>query len=187
MKVVLASASQRRQELLKRIVDDFEIKVSAFNEDIIPFNGKPHEYVMELALGKANDVAEKCNEGVIIGCDTIVTLDNEVLGKPRSEKEAVKMLEKLSGRSHEVYSGIAVIHKESGEILQDFCVTKVEFSDINREEILEYVKSGDPLDKAGAYGIQGKAGVFVQKIEGDYYSVVGLPLNKLYKMLKSIM
>ncbi|MCM1990712.1 Maf-like protein [Oceanirhabdus seepicola] len=186
MKVILASASERRQELLKRIVDDFEIKVSDFNEDIIPFNGNPHEYVMELALGKANDVAEKCNEGVIIGCDTIVTLDNEVLGKPRSEKEAVEMLEKLSGKSHEVYSGIAVIHKEKGEILKDFCVTKVEFSDINREEILEYVKSGDPMDKAGAYGIQGKAGVFVQKIEGDYYSVVGLPLNKLYKMLKSI-
>lgn len=187
MKVVLASASERRQELLKRIVDDFDIIVSDFNEDEVKLKSSVSDYVKEIALGKANYVANIIKEpSVIIGVDTIVTINNKVLGKPKNKEDAFNMLSELSGKLHKVYSGIAIINTKTNQILKDFVCTEVVFSSLSDDEIREYVESGEPLDKAGAYGIQGKGGVFVEKINGCYYNVVGLPLNKIKNMLNNL-
>lgn len=187
MNIILASASIRRQELLKRLVSDFEIIVSDFDEDTIKFYGSCSEYVMNLSKGKALNVVKKAEkDSIIIGCDTIVSIDNRVLGKPKDKEEAINMMESLSGRKHEVYSGITIINTMTKEVVSDFSCTSVEFSELSKEEILRYVESDEPFDKAGAYGIQGKAGVFVKEIHGCYYNVVGLPLNKLRGMLKKM-
>lgn len=183
MKIILASASARRQELLKRITEEFTITVSDFDEDSVTFDGNLESYVQDIAFGKAEKVASKLKDGIVIGCDTIVTFEGRILGKPKDEEEAEKMLKDLSGKVHKVYSGLAIINIGTDEIIKDFEMTEVEFDDLEDDLIKKYVKSGDPMDKAGAYGIQGFAGIFVKKINGDYYSVVGLPLNKLYKLL----
>lgn len=187
MKIVLASASLRRQELLKRIIDNFEIIVSEFHENDINFTGDCANYVMEISKGKALDVARKVgNDKIIIGCDTVVFYNNKVLGKPKDEKDAYRMLEMLSGNSHYVYSGITLVDTSRKIIRTDYVKTEVEFCDFGDNEIRKYLKTGEPFDKAGAYGIQGYGGVFVKKINGCYYNVVGLPLNKLYSMLREI-
>lgn len=182
MKIVLASSSLRRQELLKRILSDFIISPSSVDETIVKYKGEPSEYVMEIARLKAMDVARKyALDDLVIGCDTIVCLEGQILTKPKDKKDAIEMLRKLSGKFHEVYSGIALIKGEKLAI--DYVMTKVKFMQLSEEEILRYVASGEPMDKAGAYGIQGNGGIFVEKIEGCYYNVVGLPLNKLYNLL----
>lgn len=182
MKIILASASLRRQELLMRIINDFIIYPSSVDETIVKYKGKPSEYVMEIAKLKAMDTAKEfSSEDLIIGCDTVVFLEGEILTKPKDKHDAIRILKKLSGKFHEVYSGISVIKDE--EIILDYVMTKVKFKKLSEEEILRYVATGEPMDKAGAYGIQGKGGVFVEKIEGCYYNVVGLPLNKLYNLL----
>lgn len=187
VKIILASASARRKELLRRIVEEFSVIVSDFNEESVSFNGDCGEYVKTLAEGKALTVAKNSDkESVVIGSDTIVTIDNKILGKPKNTEDAFFMLKQLSGREHEVYSGIAVVDVKNNEIISDYVCTKVKFSQLSEKQINDYVDSGDPLDKAGAYGIQGKAGVFVEKIDGCYYSVVGLPLNKLNSMLEEV-
>ena len=187
MKVVLASASARRQELLARLIDDFDVSVSNFDESTVPFEGNIDKYVKSVALGKAIDIRDKIKkEAIIISADTIVTKDNEILGKPKDEQDAFKMLKSLSGKNHFVYSGVVVINTKTDIIIQESLSTKVTFSDISDKEILEYIKTGEPLDKAGAYGIQGKGGIFVEEIEGCYYNVVGLPLNKLKSMLDKV-
>ncbi|MCR4943205.1 MAG: Maf-like protein [Clostridium sp.] len=187
MNFILASASERRQELLKRIVNNFTVLVSDFDESIVKNNGNVSEYVQELALGKAKDVKLKIKEpSIIIAADTVVSLDEKILGKPKDRDDAYRMLSSLSGNVHKVYTGVVVINTETNTILKDFVETKVFFSELTREEINTYIDSGDPFDKAGSYGIQGRAGVFVEKIEGCYYNVVGLPLNKLNKMIKKV-
>lgn len=187
MNIVLASASQRRQELLKRIFEDFRITVSNFDEGSVNFNGDCGEYVKKLALGKAQDVANKeTSESMVIGCDTIVYFNGTILGKPKDKDEAFSMLKVLSGNIHKVYSGIALVNSDTGAVKTDFVSTDVYFSKLSDKQILEYVASGEPMDKAGAYGIQGKGGIFVEKICGCYYNVVGLPLNRLYDMLKEM-
>jgi len=185
--VVLASASPRRQELLKRIISDFRIIESDFDENSVKFNGSCPDFVMESSFGKAMDVAEKLTRpSLVIGCDTIVSFENTVLGKPADYNEAFSMLRMLSGNTHQVYSGITLINTESNSVMKDFVLTKVLFSGIDDEEIRRYIASGEPMDKAGAYGIQGHGGVFVEEIHGCYYNVVGLPLNKLNKMIKGM-
>lgn len=187
VKIILASASARRKELLKRIEEEFSVIVSDFDEESVPFNGECGEYVKILAEGKALAVAKNSGkESVVIGSDTIVTIDNKVLGKPKDRDDAFFMLKQLSGREHEVYSGIAVVDVKNKKVISDYVCTKVKFSQLSERQINDYVDSGDPLDKAGAYGIQGKAGVFVEKIDGCYYSVVGLPLNKLNSILEEV-
>lgn len=187
MKIVLASASERRQELLSRLVDDFDIIVSDFDEDSIKFEDNIQEYVESIAEGKGLQVAKKVTQdSIIISADTIVTLGNEILGKPKDEKDAFNMLKKLSGNVHKVYSALVLINTKTGKILRASLPTEVIFSDLSDEEISEYIKTKEPLDKAGAYGIQGKGGVFVKEIKGCYYNVVGLPLNKLKAMMKEI-
>ncbi|OSB17211.1 septum formation inhibitor Maf [Clostridium sporogenes] len=184
--IILASASQRRQELLKRILGNFQIIVSDFDESSIPFKNNIPFYVMNLAEGKARSVSKKImdqDNNLIIGCDTIVAFNNRILGKPKDKKDAFEMLQALSGNEHEVYSGLAILDVKSNKIIKDFVCTKVKFSKLTSSQIEKYINTGDPMDKAGAYGIQGKAGVFVENINGCYYNVVGLPLNKLNSML----
>lgn len=187
MKYVLASGSLRRQELLHRIVDDFEILVSNFDEDSVIFDGNVEEYVINLAKGKALSTKECLKEdAIIIAGDTIVVLEDEILGKPKNEEDAYNMLKNLSGKTHRVYSGIVLINMYNNKVEEASLYTEVRISNLSDEEIRDYIITREPLDKAGAYGIQGFGGVFVEGIDGCYYNVVGLPLNLLNKMLKKI-
>lgn len=187
MKYILASGSERRQELLHRIVDNFDIVVSDFDERKILFENNVDEYVISLAEGKALSVKESLKEeAIIIAGDTIVVLDDKILGKPSNEEDAYNMLKSLSGRTHRVYSGIVIINMYNNKVEKESIYTEVKFSSLSHDEISEYIKTGEPLDKAGAYGIQGYGGVFVESINGCYYNVVGLSLNLLNKMLKKV-
>ncbi|MCR1951823.1 MULTISPECIES: Maf-like protein [Clostridium] len=187
MNYVLASGSERRQELLHRIVDEFDIIVSDFDERKILFNGNVDEYVIDLAKGKALSVKESLKEeAIIIAGDTVVVLDDKILGKPNNEEDAYSMLKQLSGKTHRVYSGLVVINMYNNKVEKESLYTEVKFSNLTEEEIKSYIKTGEPLDKAGAYGIQGYGGVFIEGINGCYYNVVGLPLNLLNKMLKKV-
>lgn len=187
MRIVLASASERRQSLLRRITYNYDVIVSDFNEDEVVFYGNCAKYVMELAKGKALAVSEIINvDAVIIGSDTLVAYNGHILGKPKNELEAFQMLKLLSGNVHQVYSGVAVYDTSLKELKTDYVCTNVKFSEITEEEIKKYIATGEPMDKAGAYGIQGFGGVFVEEIEGCYYNVVGLPLNKVKFMLREM-
>lgn len=184
MHIILASKSPRRQELLKRLVDEFEVLVSEFDEESVTFNGNPRDYVKELSIGKAQAVARSVSKSsLIIAADTIVVLNDEVLGKPKSEKHAFDMLSRLSGKTHYVYSGVTIMSTDTKEIYSEVVSTEVKFSNLTKEQIENYISSKEPMDKAGAYGIQGLGAIFVEEIKGCYYNVVGLPLNKLNKML----
>ena len=187
MKYVLASASERRMELLKRIITDFEVRVSDFNEEEVEFNGNLNSYVEELAEKKGEAILDSVTEdSIIISADTIVSYDNNVLGKPKDEEDAFKMLKSLSGNVHKVYSGVSVYNTKTAERITVSLSTEVKFSTLTDAKIREYIKSKEPLDKAGAYGIQGLGGVFVEEIHGCYYNVVGLPLNKVAQILEEI-
>ncbi|MBR3835642.1 MAG: septum formation inhibitor Maf [Clostridia bacterium] len=180
--IILASASPRRKELLTLAGVDFTVK-AADVEEVIPENASPDEVVMSLALQKAQAVSKDNADCIVIGSDTVVALDGVILGKPKDEENAREMLIALSGRSHTVYTGVAIIH---GEKTKSFCeATEVVFNELSQEEILNYIATKEPMDKAGAYGIQGKGCVLVEKIVGDYFNVVGLPVSRLYKELKS--
>lgn len=187
MKIILASASERRHELLKRITKEFHIVVSEFDENSVSFKGDCEEYVKLLAEGKANAVGKLLAEdALVIGCDTVVFCQGNVLGKPSNKNEAVEMLKFLSGNVHQVYSGLALLHKKDNKIISEAVKTDVKFSLLSDHDIFTYVESGEPMDKAGAYGIQGYGGVFVEEIHGCYYNVVGLPLNTLKKMMGKV-
>lgn len=187
MKYILASASERRQDLLKRLLPKFDIVVSSFDEETIKFNGDIDHYVQLLAKGKAEEVSKtQKKDNIIIAADTIVVLDNHILGKPKDEKDAFDTLKRLSGRTHRVYSGISVMNIKSNKTITKSLYTEVEFDSLTDEEIKKYIDSQEPMDKAGSYGIQGLGGVFVKRINGCYYNVVGLPLNELKNILKEI-
>lgn len=180
--IILASASPRRSELMTTAGIDFRVVVADVQEKI-SFGAKPHEAVMELALQKAAAVAKFNPDSTVIGADTVVALDNEILGKPKSESDARRMLMMLSGRKHKVYTGVAIIHKE--KITNFFEETQVEFYTLSESEIEEYIATGEPMDKAGAYGIQGKGCTLVRRIDGDYFNVVGLPVSEVYRKLRN--
>jgi septum formation protein len=184
--LILASASPRRLALLREAGFPEPIVRPALAPEPRLKGLTPEETVLALALSKARDAAARSPEenAVVLGADTIVVLDGAILGKPRDEEEAAEMLRRLSGRCHGVYTGLALLH--AGWELARREVTQVYFRDLSPEEIAAYVASGEPLDKAGAYGIQGRAGVFVRRLEGDYFSVVGLPLCLLTEMLKEL-
>jgi septum formation protein len=185
--IILASASLRRAELLKKVTSNFKIMVSNFEESDIPFNGNCGDYVMALARGKAMDVCSSVKKpSAIIGCDTVVYLNGNVLGKPKDSIEAFQMLSDLSGITHDVYTGIAVINTETQEIITEYVCTEVKFSKLTKEQIKNYIETGEPFDKAGAYGIQGAASLFVEEIKGCYFNVVGLPVNRLSFMLREM-
>ena len=188
LKFILASASERRKELLSRIVRDFEVRVSDFDEDSVQVNNGIEKYVKILSEGKAKSVALNCSkDSIIIGADTIVVIDNKVLGKPKDKNDAFRMLKALSNNVHRVYSGVTVINNTTKVIKSECLYTEVYFSELSDEEIWKYIDTEECLDKAGAYGIQGFGGVFVKRINGCYYNVVGLPLNLLNKMIKEVL
>ena len=194
--IILGSASPRRRELLAQIGADFEVRVS--NKEEIYHSTVPEEIVKELALMKAENVAEELAEEnpagavkstVVIGADTIVVLDGKILGKPADEADAVQMLSSLQGRRHDVYTGVAVLdYDENGEKrVYNYPVgTAVYVNEMTEEEIRAYVETKDPLDKAGAYGIQGRFAAHIDRIEGDYYNVVGLPVSRVYRTLREL-
>ena len=184
-KIVLASASPRRKELLEQIGISFEVIASNVNENI-QYQDNPDRYVEQLALMKAQEVARRVNPGhLIIGSDTIVLLDNEILGKPENDQDAFNTIKRLSGKSHFVFTGVAIIEAAEGKTMVSHAKTKVKFRDVEDDEIMAYIKSGEPADKAGSYGIQGKGAVLVEGIDGCYFNVVGLPISCLCSMLKS--
>lgn len=183
-KLILASASPRRKELLENLGYVFQIIPADIDETI---NGtkSPKEIVKELALQKATYVADSVNyPAIIIGSDTIVVVDNTILGKPENNEDACNMLKLLSGRSHQVISGIAIIDNKSNKNIVDSISSDVYFRTISKEEITSYVKTGEPMDKAGAYAIQGLASTFIEKINGCYNNIVGLPIFKVTQALK---
>lgn len=182
-KIILASGSPRRKELLRQIGVTFEV-VKAEGEEIIT-SSVPTEAVQELSMQKAREVADRCDGTVIIGADTVVAADGQILGKPKSREDAVHMLGMLQGRDHEVITGVTVILKNSGKVLNFAEVTKVHVFPMTRTQIENYADSGEPMDKAGAYGIQGLFAIYVSGIEGDYNNVVGLPIGRLYQEVLS--
>ncbi len=183
MSLILASASPRRKELLSNLNIDFKV-IKSNVQEFVDEKEKPSIIAMGLSLQKAIDVANKIDEkDIIIGADTIVVLDKEILGKPENERDAFNMLKKLSGKYHEVITGISIIRISDHKKIVDYEVTKVKMRELDDDMIMRYIKTKEPLDKAGAYGIQGYGSLLVEKIEGDYFNVVGLPIGKLGKIL----
>lgn len=186
MKVILASKSPRRVEILEKIVKEFEVVQSNFDENTIDFKGDIEKYVKDLSRNKAIEVSKRLNEpSIVIAADTVVFQNGKVLEKPKNEEDAFSMLSSLSGNTHKVYSGICLINTYDDTVVTDCDCTEVRFSELNPRKIRNYINSGEPMDKAGAYGIQGLGGAFVEGIKGCYYNVMGLPLNKLYKALEN--
>lgn len=192
MEIILASASPRRRELLSQIGMEFTV-IPAQGEEIITKEA-PREVVVELAEGKAAEIwnsekkAYASEDLLVIGADTVVVCDDMILGKPKDEADAVRTLTMLSGHTHEVYTGVCLILKIAGrEIKKSFYEsTQVVMYPISQEEIAAYVAGGEPADKAGAYGIQGMGAKFIEKINGDYNNVVGLPVARIYQELKKL-
>ena len=183
-RLVLASTSPRRRELLGLLGLPFEVVASRFDEAALSPHGlPPADYVTELATGKAAEVAARLADpdAVVLGADTTVVLDGDVLNKPFDAEDAVRMLRRLSGRTHAVYTGLCVMRGDAAQTAH--AVTEVTFDPLSDDTIRTYVATGEPLDKAGAYGVQGKALAFIPKIEGDYYTVVGLPLAVARRLL----
>ena len=173
--IILASASPRRKEILE--LADLKFNIMPSNAQEITTKTAPNEVVMELASIKAKDIYKKSEkQSMIVGADTVVAYQGQILGKPTDEADAKRMLTMLSGQTHEVYTGVCVI--EDGKTKTFYEETKVTFYEISDEQIDHYIKTGEPMDKAGSYGIQGKAAVFIKGIEGDYYNVVGFPIAR---------
>lgn len=196
--LILASASPRRRDLLGLAGINFEVVAANVSEDILP-GEEPTAAALRLSLLKAKAIGEQNPKNIILGADTIVMLplsdesfvsgdfhDAQIMGKPMTEKEAVQMLERLSGRRHTVITGYALYRHHPPFVLSRACVTIVEFRQLTSSEILEYVSSGEPMDKAGAYGIQGRAASFVSTLTGSYTNVVGLPLAQVVEDLRKL-
>lgn len=208
MKLVLASGSQRRRELLTMCGYDYEIIVS--NADEMIDENDPESFVRALSFRKAKEVFDRLfavgrRDFAVIGSDTVVAFQKDgetkpvIIGKPKDAKDAVRILSMLSGKTHRVFTGVSVIAdipdenaaaqcsiRKKAEIQTECSITEVTFETLSPDEITDYVNSGDPLDKAGSYGIQGPFGMFVREIRGNYFTVIGMPIPVLYKMLKKI-
>ena len=205
-RIILGSASPRRRELLEQIGISFEVRVS--DKEEVYHSLIPEEIVKELALSKAENVSDDLREKqeqvkqisfdkknnvlldtIVIGADTIVVSDGSILGKPKDEADAVRMIRSLQGRSHKVYTGVAILdYDDEGKrkSVVHAVETEVFVNPMSDEEIREYAATGEPLDKAGAYGIQGQFAAYIERIDGDYYNVVGLPVSYVYRQLKEI-
>lgn len=182
MDVILASQSPRRQELMKKFHIPFCVKVADIDETFYP--GKdPWEEVARISRLKAEAVPHR-REDVVIAADTIVVCDGKILGKPRDAAHAKQMLTALSGREHQVMTGMTVLYNGNATVCTE--ITSLHFRPLSEKEILRYIRSGEPMDKAGAYGIQGGGALFAEKIEGDYFNVVGLPVCRLVQILQEI-
>lgn len=187
-KFILASASPRRKEILEAAGLDFDILVSEADEESVPRDVPPKLYVQELALLKAAAAAKtvlKSKQSLIISADTIVTLDGKILGKPSDTDNAKEMLRMLSARTHEVYTGYCIMRISDGKTVCNSVCTQVKFKELTDDTIDSYIATGEPMDKAGAYGIQGRGSVLADSISGDYFNVVGLPVSALSDTLKN--
>jgi septum formation protein len=182
-RLILASASPRRRELLTQAGFSFTVKAADIDESVLP-GEDPEAYVTRLAREKAQTIFDALDDAaaVVLGADTTVVLDGEILGKPLDKADAVRMLRALSGRTHRVITGVAVVTARGTDGTAE--VTEVRFCGLSDSEIAEYVETGEPMDKAGAYGIQGRAGKWIPRIEGCYFNVVGLPLARVCAMLR---
>lgn len=187
--IILASGSPRRKEILEQVGIPFTVQVS--NKEEVITENEPVNIVKGLASMKANDIAEKAKiNDVIIGCDTIVAYNNQIMGKPKNEEDAKRMLQLLQNDVHEVYTGVSVIIKmiaddgsECDKEINFAVETKVYVNAMNESQIESYVATKEPMDKAGAYAVQGRFAVHIKKLDGDYYNVVGLPISRLYDVL----
>jgi septum formation protein len=183
--IILASTSPRRKQLLQQAGIEFTVVPSNFEEDMtLPL--APSELVKQLALGKANEVAEKYPDAIVIGADTIVVLKNQVLGKPKDEADARKTLQKLSGTTNEVITGMAVLCASTNQKFLVASSSTVFMAEISETELDDYIASGEPMDKAGSYAAQGAGSIFVERIEGDFTSVIGLSVSQVWRLLKQI-
>lgn len=187
LQIYLASKSPRRRKLLKQLGISFKSFSVDLKEEVLD-GEHPVQTVRRLALHKSEAASLKVSKGIIITADTIVVLNKEIIGKPKDEKDAYNILSKLSGKTHLVFTGFVVKNLMNGKSVVDYERTKVTFRKLTSKEINDYIKTGSTMDKAGAYGIQDDFGaVFVEKIDGCYYNVVGLPLAKLYRSLMEIL
>jgi septum formation protein len=185
-RLILASASPRRAELLRQLNLDFEVIVSNAPEEIPAGPVNPGQLVMNLAARKVREAAANTGpDALLIGADTVVVLDDRILGKPADSAAAMRMLADLSGKRHRVFTGLALYQPLTDRLIRDYVMTEVSLRELSRAEITAYVRTGEPLDKAGAYGIQGLGAALVEGINGCYFNVVGLPLSKLVTMLKA--
>ncbi len=181
MKIILASASPRRRELIKNLGIEYEVKTADCEEETV-LGEHPKDTVTRLSRTKALWVAEReTAPAIVIGADTVVAIDDEILGKPANRDEAAKMLRELSGRTHRVYTGITVT--DGNKTVSEYVRTDVKFYELSDKQIESYVSTGEPMDKAGAYGIQEYGSLLVESISGDYFNVVGLPVSRLRRVL----
>jgi septum formation protein len=181
--IILASASPRRKELLEKIGLKFKIEPSNY-EEYTHSGLEPHELARKISLGKAEDIASRYKNAIVIAADTLVVFGDQILGKPHTENAARKMLEAINGKAHSVITGFSIIDCDVQKTLSRSVETRVYVKELTLAEISTYVKSREPLDKTGAYAIQGLGAVIVEQIEGDYFNVVGLPLSALTEALK---
>ncbi|KPL04487.1 MAG: hypothetical protein AMJ90_00660 [candidate division Zixibacteria bacterium SM23_73_2] len=182
VKLILASSSPRRKQILRREGFEFEVLIPRHVE-VKDISSDPVSHVLRLSKEKAESVLDKVKGGLILGADTIVVLEGKILGKPKDKDEAFLILNRLSGKTHQVYTGITLIHKETGKNRSDYDCTRVKFNQLKKEEILNYIATGEPMDKAGAYGIQGMGGFLVEGIQGELDNVIGLPVKSLKRLL----
>ncbi len=182
--MILASKSPRRKEILENI--GFNLEIKSKNIEEISDEEDVIEKIKDIAYKKTEEVAKENPKAFVVGADTIVEVDGEILGKPKNEEEAYKFLTKLSGRSHNVITAYSLINKEKNISIKEYSSTKVYFRKLDDEMIKWYIQSKEPMDKAGAYGIQEKGSVFVEKIEGDFFTVMGFPIEKFIKSLEKI-
>jgi septum formation protein len=182
-KLILASSSPRRRQILSDAHVRFEIRIPPnVNEESL--SPDPVKHVLSVSRSKAESVSPPISDGIILGADTIVVLNGEILGKPQDKREAFTILKKLSGKTHTVYTGVTLINKLNGKILSDYDSTEVTFNLLEENKIESYIETGEPMDKAGAYGIQGMGAFLVKGIKGSLNNVIGLPTEKLKEMLK---
>jgi len=179
-KLVLASGSPRRSEILERAGWPHDIMVAGIDESVLP-NEDAATYVQRLARSKAEAVASALDDGLVLGADTTVVVANQILGQPVDEDDARRMLRLLNAKWHDVLTGVAVV-RVGGETRVGYQTTRVRFAEMSEKEIDWYVATGEPFGKAGAYGIQGKASLFVEEIEGDYFNIMGLPIRLVYEL-----
>ncbi|MBC6695960.1 septum formation inhibitor Maf [Terrisporobacter mayombei] len=183
MNIILASNSPRRREILENAKVRFSVKGSHINE-IIKDNESPEETVMRLAYEKALDISKDNKDALVIGADTIVVINDTILGKPKDEQQAYDMIKLLSGKTHYVITGFALINLSLDKKVIDHQISKVTFKELSNDCIKDYIQTKESLDKAGAYGIQGYGALLVNNIEGDYFNIVGLPISKISDCLK---
>ena len=183
--MILASKSPRRQEMLSVISKNFRV-IPAVGEEFIPEGTSPKDAVLLLSRQKAEEIYSQYKDDVIISADTVVAIDDMILGKPHDEEQAFDMLRRLSGRVHTVFTGVCVIFEDGSlKKMENFAErTDVEFYPLSDKEIRDYIATGEPMDKAGAYGIQERGALLVKRIDGDFYNVMGLPISKLSRVLR---